>query len=351
MIRELALLSTRLWEILCSCTTKMATTGILTVFTALGAQLPNGELASEYMDGLKEEALEVLEYLTPDHEETTVARFIRLHEIYLTGTRGISARVFANKKFVVKFQKAFHKVEELGKERDSQMMSSKTAQAILHFLFAYYFSYHEAFAESGTNIPLKSFSLWFYNLRRKAGKKMQKEREQRAKAVRLLKGRRLEEHNKRVTQKLKCWKEKWQYDGYKGAYDDLKKMIHVVRYPKEDLKKLLWWEVFKVSQRSLDCDETLDEVKTDALKKYRVWSRFLHPDRTQNQNHGIYMQDLLANRFVFLNDSKEDMLKWHEGATLRASKKKKKRKAQGYKKGGRRFIEDSDSEPDVIEIL
>ena len=329
----------------------MATTGVLTVFTALGAQLPNGEFAAEYMDGLNEKALEILEYLTPEHEKTTVERFIRLHERYLTGTTGISAQLFANKKFVVKFQKAFHVVEELGKEREYEMMSSKTAEAVLHFLFAYYFSYHEAFADSGKNIPLRSFSAWFDVLRRKAGKKMKKEREQRAKAAKLLTGRRLEEHNKRLTQKLKIWKEKWQYEGFKGAYDLLKKMIHVVRYPEEDLKKVLWWQVFKVSQQSLVCDEGLDEVRLDVLRKFRFWSRFVHPDNTQNQNHGIYVQDLLATRFILLNESKEKMLKWYDGAKVRANKKKKKRKAQGYKKGGRRVFQDSDSEHEVIEIL
>lgn len=329
----------------------MAPNGILTVFTALGAKLPNGEFASEYMTGLKEDALEILEYLTPEHETFTVARFIRLHEIYLTGKKGISAQLFADEKFVRKFQVEFHRVEELGPERDSIIMSFKTARAILHFLFVYYFSYHEAFAESGKNIPLKSFSEWFHIMGRKAAKKMQREREQRAKATRLLSGRRLEEYHKRVTQALKVWKEKWQHDGYRGAYDDLKKMLHVVRYPERDLKKLLWWQVFKVSQRSLTCDATLDEVRSDVLRKYRVWSRFLHPDRTQNQGNGIYVQDILAKRFVLLNDSKENMLKWYEGATLRATRRKKKRNAKGYKKGGRRILEDSDSEPDVIEIL
>lgn len=329
----------------------MATTGVLTVFTALGAQFPNGEYAYEYMDGLSERALEILEYLTPEHETITIERFIRLHEKYLTGTRGISAQQFANKNFVVRFQKAYHTVEELGLERDHRMMSFKTAEAILHFLFAYYFSYHEAFAQSGKNIPLQSFSAWFDALRRKAGKKMDKERRQRDKKLSRLDALELEEHNRRVTQHLRGWKERWQNNGYNGAYDHLKEMIHVVKYPEEDLNQMQWWEVFKVSPKSLACDGTVDEVRSNVLRKLRIWSRFVHPDKPQNKNHGIHVQDLLAKRFKLLLDSKEKMLKWYEKATLRANQKKKKRKAQGYKKGGRRILEESDSEPEVIEIM
>lgn len=127
-------------------------------------------------------------------------------------------------------------------------------------------------------------------------------------------------------------------------------MIHVIRCPEEDLKKVLWWQVFKVSQKSLVFDGSFDEVRVDVLRKFRFWSRFVHPDNIQNQNHGIYVQDLLATRFILLNESKESMLKWYEGAKFRANKgKKKKRGAQSYKKRGRTIHEDSEHE--VIEIL
>ena len=231
------------------------------------------------------------------------------------------------------------------------MMSSDTAKNILDFLFVYYHSYHEAFAQSGENIPLRTFSAWFHTLRKKAHKKMTKERKQREKAAKLLTGRRLEEHNRRLMQKLKAWKEKWQDDGFDGAYDLLKKMVHVVRYTEEELATERWWQVFKVSERSLSCDESLDAVRHDVLKKYRLWSRFVHPDRSQNQNHGILVQDLLASRFVLLNDSKQEMLEWYEKAKKCADKRKRKRTAKGYKKGGRRVFQESDSENEVIEIL
>lgn len=360
----------------------LATTGILTVFMAEGAKFPNGSRVSEYMGGLNEEALEILEYLTPEHEKTTIERFISLHKQYLTGKKGISAQIFANKKFVVQFQRAFHIVEELGPEREHQMMDSKTAREILHFLFVYYFSYHEA-SESGKNIPLQSFSTWFYKLRTNARDQMRKDRQAREKALKRLTGRKLEEHNKRVALQLKGWKDKWQFHGYDGAVTNIKEMLHVVTCPEQDLRKQQWWEVLKVAKKDLDIHETVDEVdaiKTATLKKFRVWSRFLHPDQGKNQNNGIFVQDLLAKRFILLNDSKENMLKWHEDAADRAARKKRKRDGRkSYKERGRtiledderkrdgrtsnkkrrRIMEDSDSEPDVkkkkrrevIEIL
>lgn len=332
----------------------MAGTGVLTVFTAMGAQLPNGEYVSEYSDGLSEKALEILEFMTPEHEEVSIERFLNLHEKYLTGKKGISAKLFANDKFVDKFRMAYHSVEEIGKERSYTMMSFRTARAVLHFLFVYYFSYHEAFAASGKNIPLQTFSAWFHKLRKKAHKRMTRERAERAKAMKRLNGRRLEEHNRRLTQRLRRWKEAWQYNGYTGSFDDLKSMLHVVRYPDQDVHKILWWQVFKISERSLVVDGTVDEVRHNVLKMFRIWSRFMHPDKEHNRGHGIAVSDLLSNRLQFLIQMKQDMEKWYTKAKQRAERRKKKIKGKGYVKGRRVFVEsdsDSDSDVEVVEVV
>lgn len=110
-------------------------------------------------------------------------------------------------RFIKKIAKGYRAHGDL--EDSGRVMSDDTSEKILHFLFVYYFSYHEAEESSGKRVDILSFSTWFSRLRTKLGRKMKKEVDARAKSYNALTGNARELYASR----LKQWRKQWKATG------------------------------------------------------------------------------------------------------------------------------------------
>lgn len=354
----------------------MQTTGVLTVFEAAEVKFPSGEHVTEYITELSVPALDRLEFMTFEHESGAVTRYEEMHGKYLDGTakRLLSAETFASDVYVQKFREEYHEAEELSKK--DKMMSTKTAKAILQFLFVYYFSYHEAEEASGKEIKLESFSRWFGRLRVKLARQQARDLATRERNYGKLRGRRREAYLAKLKKRTDVWRKNWKEHGYTGSEEHMNAMKHVVIMADEDTVDVDWWKLFKVSTRMIERTTDGCDVRTDVLKKYRIWSRFVHPDRPNNRGLGLAFQHLLAQRFVLMTNKKNEMEKWFEEEEDHAKKLKKALKKEAERKKrinakeekhkrylkkqeemaknpmkARRIFFESDSEPEIIEIL
>jgi len=279
--------------------------GALTIFQRENVKFPNGESVEDYVIELSAYATKRLEYMTYEHERKAMDRYMDMYNKYFAGTsrRALSAQTFASPSYVKQF--AYEYAEAEGLDDDATRMSSKTSESILHFLFVYYFSYHEAEETLRRKIKLVSFSTWFDRLRTKLGRTMRKEMEAREKAYAELSGRRRDAHVRKLKEGKRTWVNNWT----EGSSDTMRfeEMKHIVIMSDFSLKK--WWNVFKIPSSRIQVTGASD-VRHEVLRKFRIWSRYMHPDKRNNRGLGLPFQHRLAQRFLGLIGKKAEMETW-----------------------------------------
>ena len=275
----------------------------LILYLSNDVKLPSGESVVSYVEELPARALQYLEEMTYEHERIAMDRYINMHNSYFAGTSSsLSSPSFATKSFIKKFADNYDEVEDLG---DNSRMPRKISERILHFLFVYYFSYHEAEQEHKKRIDIQSFSYWFSKLRRKAGRKMMEDIKKKEKMYNSLTRREREIYMQRLKYGQKKWKSNWAHGSFET---NLKAMKHVVYAP--NFQHTPWRNAFKVSKT------IPSEIHHEVLKKYRIWSRFLHPDKPNNKGLGLPFEHRLKERFLNLTEKKNEAVAWYEGLAI-----------------------------------
>lgn len=287
--------------------------GAITIFQSEDVKFPNGESVEDYVRELPERALSRLEYMTYQQEKNAMDRYMNMYNAYYDGTltRRLTAVSFASKSYTKKFAEEYLENDNL--EDGARVMSDKTSRSILHFLFVYYFSYHEAEEAGQRRIKIVSFSTWFDRLRKKLGRKMRNEIEMKDKSYARLAGRRRESYVQQLKKGRKIWKLHWKQNGYASSEKHFEEMKHVVNMA--DFEGQDWWKVFKIPESRVH-ETPASYIYTEVRKKFRVWSRFLHTDNDNNRALGLPFEHRLAQRFLLLSDKKADAETWYNSMAI-----------------------------------
>ncbi|CAM9337113.1 unnamed protein product [Ectocarpus sp. 8 AP-2014] len=288
----------------------------LIIFQGHGVEFPSGEPVEVYVGELSASALQKLDDMTYFQEKDAMERYMNMYNKYYGSASNkrapLSAERFASDVYVEKFRQNYAESEDV-EDSGGALMRMKTAQAILHFLFVYYFSYHEAEEASGKEMKIRSFSTWFGNLRRRLGRKMQKEMEAREKAYNSLSGRKREEYELRLRTSAKNWKAHWRANKNPTLVRQFNEAVHVVTLANFDSKD--WWEVFKIAKNRVKATGAR-KVQQDVYKNFRRWSRFFHPDKAGQAKLGTAFRHRLISRMQALDNKKGEMEEWFNGLAI-----------------------------------
>lgn len=291
----------------------MAHVGALIIFQ--GVLLPNNVPVADHLEELSQKNIQRLGRITYRHEEEAIKRYIKMHGEYMEGSRkpsDMSAQKFASKSFVRKFAFDFAAADlEEGAAKDLHVktMTLDSSEAILHFLFTFYLSHYEGELSQKRKIKLVSFATWFDRERKKAKKGYMAKLKRREEHYEALDGREREAYVALLRQGKNTWKQNWKDRGYARRMVDFRAAKHVVLMA--DFEAQDWWRVFKIPTATINAAIDGSAVRTDVLRKYRIWSRFMHTDNINNRALGGPFTDRLAKRFGDLMDKVEKMEKWY----------------------------------------
>lgn len=290
----------------------------LAIFHGQHVTFPSGEPVNDYVGDLSASALQKLEDMTYFQEKDAMERYMKMYNAFYasasTNRAPLSSRRFASDPYVKHFREHYAASEDV-EDGGGTLMKMKTAESILHFLFVYYFSYHEAEEASGKRINIKSFSMWFGDLRRKLGRKMRKEMEAREKAYNSLSGKKREQYEARLRKSAKTWKAGWRASENPTLVRQFNEAVHVVTMASIDSKS--WWEVFKIAPNRIKTTGA-STVKREVMRDFRRWSRYIHPDNHLNVKLklGAAFRHRLALRMQAMQNKKDEMEKWFEGLVI-----------------------------------
>lgn len=283
-------------------TEKMA----LVVFEAHGVTFPNGEPVETYVKELSPIALERLEEMTYFQERAAMDRYMNMYNEYYAGaTKCFSALTFASKSFTKEFK------DEYQEGDDIEDLEVSHAREILHFLFVYYFSYHEAEVQGNEKIKIKSFARWFDNLRKKLGRKMQKKMEAKEKAFNRLSDKGQRDYVRRLNEGARQWKQYWRSNSSATLVRQFNEAKHVATMG--NISTMHWSKVFKIDSRRLQATGA-GKVQKDVRARCRRWSVFFHADK--NLVLGSIFRNRLIERLQQLQTKKEQMEKWFDSLAI-----------------------------------
>lgn len=288
----------------------------LSIFQANDVRFPNGEAVAEYVTELSPSALRKLGDMSYPQEMNVMERYMNMYNEFYGAVSinrpPLSAKRFAGKNNVKAFREEYAAgdgVEDTG----SATMKTETAQSILHFLFVYYFSYHEAEESTGKRITIRSFSTWFGRLRAKLGRKMRKEMEAREKAYNSLTGVERQNYADRLRRALIKWKTRWRAEGNDVIVKQFSHAVRVATMP--NITSAEWRVVFGIAANRVRATGA-STVRKEVMAKFRRWSRFFHPDRSNNQGLGSPFRHRLSQRFLALTDKRDEVQKWYENFAI-----------------------------------
>lgn len=288
----------------------------LSIFKGNEVKFPSGEPVEEYVTELSSSALRKLEYMTYPQEKNSMDRYMNMYNAFYgaasTNRPPLSAQRFASKTNVRAFVEEYAAGDDVD-ETNLRTMKNKTAESILHFLFVYYFSYHEYEESTGKRIPIVSFATWFGRLRAKLGRKMRKEMEAKEKAYNALTGIERQNYADRLRAAVQTWKKSWRAVGNETLVQQFNQAARVVSIKNMNSKD--WWVVFGIAANRIQTTGA-STVRKEVTAKYRRWSRFFHPDRSNNQGLGTPFRHLLSQRFLILTDKKDEMQTWFDNIAI-----------------------------------
>lgn len=290
----------------------MANIGVLTIFE--GVLLPNNEPVADYLEDLSEKNIGRLGRMSWKHEEIAIRRYIQMHGEYMEGKRtpaNMSATKFASKSFVQEFALHFAEIDFDTYTESTKSMPVTSAEAILHFLFVFYMSHYEGELSQNKKIKLVSFATWFDRKRKKAASALRAKLRRREQNYQELTGRRRESYDALLKQGKRTWKQNWQDHGYATRMVDFRSAKHVILMG--DFEDIDWWRAFKIPKARVDAATDGSDIRREVLKKYRIWSRFMHTDNVNNRAVGGPFADRLAKRLLSLMDKTASMEAWYSG--------------------------------------
>lgn len=290
----------------------MANVGVITVFE--GVLLPNNEPVADYLEDLSKKNLGRLNRMQWAHEEIATLRYEKMHCEYMDGYRkpgNMSATKFASKSFVKEFALHFARVDLDTYTESTKSMPIESAESILHFLFAFYMSHYEAELLQNKKIKLVSFVDWFDRERKKAASALRANLKKRAEHVAALTGRQRDKYNALLKQGKGIWRKNWEDGGYAKRMVDFKSAKHVILM--SNFVDIDWWRAFKIPKARVDAATDPSAIRRDVLKKYRIWTRFMHTDNLNNRAVGGPFADRLARRLLALMDKANEMETWYSG--------------------------------------
>lgn len=283
----------------------------MVVFQAHGVTFPSGEPVDAYVEELSPNALDLLEEMTYPQERLAMERYMNMYNNFYGGiTKTLSAKAFASKSFVLEFREIYQEGEDV-EDESSVSMSMDTAEEILHFLFVYYFSYHEAELQSEKKIKIKSFARWFYNLRKKLGRKMRKDMEAREQVFNRLSDIEQRDYIRMMKEGATQWKENWRSSSNATTVRQFNEAKHVALMP--DIGTTHWSKVFKIDSRRLQPTGAVT-VRKLVRARCRRWSIFFHADKNLTLNS--IFRTRLIERLHELQEKKKQMEDWFDSLAI-----------------------------------
>lgn len=284
----------------------------LSVFETQGILFPNEEPVEEYVRELSRSALRKLEDMSYPQEKKAMERYMNMYNKFYgassTNRQPLSATRFASPENVRSFQQEYANADGAD-DTDGKTIKYETAESMLHFLFVYYFSYHEAEEAQRKRIRLLSFTNWFSRLRTKLGRQMRREMEKKEAAYNALNGTQRQDYIRRLKSGVKEWKTRWRAYANATIVEQFNQAADIVTTP--DFDSVDWWLAFKIDPARIQTTGA-SAVKADALKHFRRWSRFFHPDNNNNKRLGSPFRHRLSSRFIGLTNKRDEMLAWYD---------------------------------------